>query len=650
MILSIIIPTYNEEEYLPVLLESIKKQNFDSYEIIVADANSTDKTVEIAEEYGCRIVEGGMPAVGRNNGAKVANGEYLLFLDSDLKLTDDYLRDLVYEFRMERLGIGITQMEPLSKKAEDIILHELANRFMITVENIKPHGAGCYGIIAKKYLHDQCNGFDETLNFGEDTDYIERLAKKERFKVLRKPKVGVSTRRLEEEGLNTLLRQYGKSTLNDFMGKRTDAEELNYSFGHKNNEINKNNNFNTVFKNFKKLDFNIKTPRKNSLNEININSRRIKKNIDRLKKQPLLLNEKNKSLKQKDKKLVFYTVCGEGMGHAIRSSVILDEIKDDYDIHIFSSHRAFSYLNEKFDNVHEIGGFNTVYENNKVSNKKTLYQAMKKNPKNLKNGYTNLYKLAYEMKPDVIVSDFEIYGSMVSKLLQIPLIGLDNIHMITQTKINYPPRHQRAMLKAKTIIKGYVIKPKIHILTSFFYPKIKPKKRAVLYPPVLRKSILELEPTKEDHILVYQTSDKSLELIEELKSIDENFIVYGFNRSKEDENLTFRQFNEVQFYDDIASAKSVIANGGFTLISEAIHLKKPIYSIPANGNFEQILNGFYVEKLGYGKYNETMNVNHIKSFLNNLETYQEKLDKIKKTDNKGIIKELKYRIEKYSGK
>lgn len=650
MILSIIIPTYNEEEYLPVLLESIKKQNFDSYEIIVADANSTDKTVEIAEEYGCRIVEGGMPAVGRNNGAKVANGEYLLFLDSDLKLTDDYLRDLVYEFRMERLGIGITQMEPLSKKAEDIILHELANRFMITVENIKPHGAGCYGIIAKKYLHDQCNGFDETLNFGEDTDYIERLAKKERFKVLRKPKVGVSTRRLEEEGLNTLLRQYGKSTLNDFMGKRTDAEELNYSFGHKNNEINKNNNFNTVFKNFKKLDFNIKTPRKNSLNEININSRRIKKNIDRLKKQPLLLNEKNKSLKQKDKKLVFYTVCGEGMGHAIRSSVILDEIKDDYDIHIFSSHRAFSYLNEKFDNVHEIGGFNTVYENNKVSNKKTLYQAMKKNPKNLKNGYTNLYKLAYEMKPDVIVSDFEIYGSMVSKLLQIPLIGLDNIHMITQTKIDYPPRHQRAMLKAKTIIKGYVIKPKIHILTSFFYPKIKPKKRAVLYPPVLRKSILELEPTKEDHILVYQTSDKSLELIEELKSIDENFIVYGFNRSKEDENLTFRQFNEVQFYDDIASAKSVIANGGFTLISEAIHLKKPIYSIPANGNFEQILNGFYVEKLGYGKYNETMNVNHIKSFLNNLETYQEKLDKIKKTDNKGIIKELKYRIEKYSGK
>ena len=75
MILSIIIPTYNEEEYLPVLLESIKKQNFNDYEVIVADANSTDRTREIAKEYGCLIVDGGLPAVGRNNGAKVAKGE-----------------------------------------------------------------------------------------------------------------------------------------------------------------------------------------------------------------------------------------------------------------------------------------------------------------------------------------------------------------------------------------------------------------------------------------------------------------------------------------------------------------------------------------------------------------------------------------------
>lgn len=232
MILSIIIPTYNEEEYLPVLLDSIKEQSFTDYEIIVADANSTDRTREIAESYGCIVVDGGLPGVGRNNGAKVAKGEYLLFLDSDLKLTDDYLRDVIYEFRMERAGIAITQMLPLSKKTEDKIFHDLANRFMVSVEKIKPHGAGCYGIIAKKSLHDECGGFDESLTFGEDTDYIERLAEKERFKVLRNAKIGVSTRRLEEEGIETLIKQYGKSTLNDFRGIRTEADDLDYGFDH----------------------------------------------------------------------------------------------------------------------------------------------------------------------------------------------------------------------------------------------------------------------------------------------------------------------------------------------------------------------------------------------------------------------------------
>ena len=111
MILSIIIPTYNEEEYLPVLLESIKQQDFSDYEIIVADADSKDNTIKIAEEYGCIAAEGGMPAVGRNNGAKVAKGDYLLRLDSDLKLTEDYLAKVIYEFKMERLGIAITRNE-----------------------------------------------------------------------------------------------------------------------------------------------------------------------------------------------------------------------------------------------------------------------------------------------------------------------------------------------------------------------------------------------------------------------------------------------------------------------------------------------------------------------------------------------------------
>lgn len=629
MILSIIIPTYNEEEYLPVLLESIKKQSFDDYEIIVADANSTDKTREIAESYGCIVVDGGLPAKGRNNGAKIAKGEYLLFLDSDLMLTDEYLRNVIYEFQMERLGIAITQMLPMSNKVEDKLFHDFANYFMISVEKIKPHGAGCYGIIARKELHDACGGFDEELNFGEDTDYIERLAKKERFKVLRNAKIGVSTRRLEEEGIETLIRQYGKSTVNDFLGKRTDAKELNYNFGHGHEKIT--------------------TTRLERLEKTTKRINEIKENYDDSIQKINAARTRFKIRKNRNKKVVFYCICGEGMGHAIRSSVIIDRIKEKYDIYIFSSDRAYKYLKSKFDNVYEIGGFNTVYINNKVNNLKTLANALKRNPTNIKVGYETLYRKARELRPDVIVTDFEIYATTVSKLLNIPLISLDNIHMITQTKISYPANKRIEMIKAKGVIKTYVVKPKVHILTSFFYPPVRAKKNAVIYPPVIREDILKLKPSEGDHVIVYQTSKESVKLVRKLKSLkNEKFIVYGFNVNKTDQNLTFKEFNEDEFYEDLASAKAVICNGGFTFISEAISLKKPIYSVPAIGNFEQTLNGYYVQRLGYGEYHEVMSAAKVKSFLEKIPIYKKNLAKVKKTNNDGIIKELIYRIEKYS--
>ncbi len=631
MILSIIIPTYNEEEYLPFLLDSIKEQNFDDYEVIIADADSQDKTREIAEEYGCIVVDGGTPAVGRNNGAKIAKGDYLLFLDSDLILTDDYLRDVVYEFQMERLGIAITQMKPLSEKSEDKLWHSLANWFMVGVEKIKPHGAGCYGIIVKKELHENCGGFDEELNFGEDSDYINRLGRVERFKVLRNAKIGVSTRRLEEEGIQTLIQQYGKSTFNDFMGKNTDAKDLNYNFEHSKDRLDKD-----------------------SLEEFAKESEGISKMFENYDKSAARINtaksyfKRSKAIKNRPKKKIFYCVCGEGMGHAIRSGVIIDRIKEKYDIYIFSHDRAYEYLNHKFDHVYKIGGFNTVYINNKVNNWKTLTSAFKRNPTNIKVGYQELYKKARALSPDVIVTDFEIYATIVSKLLQIPLISLDNIHMITQTQIDYPPNHHAEMLKAKGVIKGYVVNPKFHIMTSFFFPRVKPRKNAVIYPPVIREEIYKLKPTTGDHIIVYQTSKESIRLVERLKALDEKFIVYGFNKDEVDENLTYKKFNEDEFYDDLASAKAVVCNGGFTFITEAITLKKPIYSVPAIGNFEQTLNGFYVQKLGYGEYHEKMSVKKLKIFLKRLDTYQNKLNKVKVYNNDGIIRELKYRIEKYS--
>ncbi|MBM4240519.1 MAG: glycosyltransferase [Euryarchaeota archaeon] len=583
MKLSIIIPTYNEEQYLPKLLKSIKSQDFTDHEVIVADAGSKDGTREIAESYGCNVVEGGLPAVGRNNGVKISRGEYLLFLDSDVVLTDGYLESALEEFKDNDLGIAITQIIPLSDRKIDKILHNFANFFMKSVESIKPHGAGCYGILTKKSLHNKIDGFDETLDFGEDSDYIERIGKLGSFKVLRKPRLLVSTRRLEKEGIKDLAFKYTKSTLYDFLGKKISAEDLNYNFGH-----------------------------------------------------------------SQDKKRILYAVCGEGMGHAIRSSVIIKYLLEKNEVIIFASGRAHKYLSERYNNVYSIYGFNTVYKENSVNNTQTFLKAMRNLPRDLKDNLELLYKVAEEFKPNIIISDFEFYSNLLSKLMRIPLISIDNMHIITQCRIEVPEKYSRDRLKAVGVIRSFIIRPRRYLITTFFYPEVKNKDKAALFPPILREEILSLKPKIGDYVLVYQTSDSNKRLINLLKSVDEKFVVYGYKTENVEENLCFRKFNENQFFKDLKSCKAVITNGGFTLIGESLYLKKPVLSIPVRGQFEQILNALYLKKLGYGEFEEELTTENLEKFLEKLNIYRESLKSYKYQGNQEILEELDRSIENYS--
>jgi uncharacterized protein (TIGR00661 family) len=585
MKISIIIPTYNEEDYLPLLLKSIKGQDFKDYEIIVADANSEDRTRQIARNYGCKVVEGGIPSVGRNKGAEVAQGDYLLFLDSDSILTEGYLKYALDEFEEQDLGIAITQISPLSESLIDKLAHDFANFFMRKVESFKPHGAGCYGMLTRKDIHQQIEGFDEDLDFGEDTDYIERIAKIYSFRVLRKPRLLMSTRRLEAEGMRKVAYKYAKSTFYQFTGRKISAEELEYDFDYK------------------------------------------------------------------EKPRIIYSVCGEGMGHAIRTGEILNYLKSNYEVYIFASERAYQYLSERFENVYEIGGFNTVYEENAVHNTKTFIKGMKGLSKDLRKNLRMMYSVAKAVKPLLIISDFEFYSNIMAKILRLPLISLDNMHIITQTDIEVPKKYLKDRIAAEGVVRSFIMGPQTYLITSYYYPPIKNHEKTKIFPPVLRESIMELRPEEGWHILVYQTSDSNLGLLETLKELDEEFIVYGFHKDEVDLNLTFKTFNEDEFFQDLATARAVISNGGFTLISEALYLNKPVLSVPVGKQFEQILNAIYLERLGYGEFHEELTKEDIDNFLKKLDFYRENIFKNFTHDgNVGILEELDNIILEYGSK
>jgi len=231
--LSIIIPTLNEEEYLPELLRSIKRQKFEDCEIIVADADSTDGTKEIAQKFGTKVIKGGLPAQGRNRGAKTARGDLLLFLDADVILPENFLEKAISEFEKRKLDVASVQLDPqTSKKMIKFLFERFYNYPAKKLEKFLPYGA--MGCLIKKELHQKIGGFDEKIKLAEDHDYVRRAAKFGKFGMLKGVKIAISLRRFYKDGWLKVVLKYMAAELHyHFLGP-IKSDIFDYKFGHYN--------------------------------------------------------------------------------------------------------------------------------------------------------------------------------------------------------------------------------------------------------------------------------------------------------------------------------------------------------------------------------------------------------------------------------
>ena len=229
--ISIIIPTLNEEKYLPLLLKSLKVQTYKDFEVVIAEAGSIDKTREIAKKWGCRIIEGGGPAVGRNNGAKVAKGDILVFLDSDVVLPKEFLEETLREFKKRKLDIASCYAQVLSDKNIDAFMYSIANLYLGLSQFFKPKAAAHF-IMIKKKIHQKIKGFNKKIKVAEDFDYIKRATQIGRFRYLTSSKIPISVRRLDREGRMTMATKYALIGVyyDLFGGVKSDV--FKYRFGH----------------------------------------------------------------------------------------------------------------------------------------------------------------------------------------------------------------------------------------------------------------------------------------------------------------------------------------------------------------------------------------------------------------------------------
>ena len=230
MRISVIIPTLNEQEDLPVLLDSLSKQTLQDFEVIVADAGSTDDTVKLAKKHKARVVPGGMPGVGRNRGAEVAKGDFLFFFDADVSLPPDFLEKADKEMQDRFLDLATCEFHPDSQLKLDEIMFRFANISVKLNQDMNPRAAGFCIFIARR-LFERVGGFDETLKLAEDHDLVQRASKYRPLRVLESTHLNVSVRRLEKEGRFSLIQKYFKVEMHLLFKGNVKEDIVDYEFG-----------------------------------------------------------------------------------------------------------------------------------------------------------------------------------------------------------------------------------------------------------------------------------------------------------------------------------------------------------------------------------------------------------------------------------
>jgi uncharacterized protein (TIGR00661 family) len=317
---------------------------------------------------------------------------------------------------------------------------------------------------------------------------------------------------------------------------------------------------------------------------------------------------------------IIYGVSGEGSGHSSRAKEISSYLqKHGHTLKLVSYDRGYANLKDHFD-CFETEGLHIASEDNQVSVVKTFTDNLSRLPEGFKK-LNQLRELFKSFQPDCVVTDFEPMTAYLAKHYDLPLITIDNQHRMRYMEYEVSKELDKDRLVTETVIRAMVPRPDVSLVTTFYWGKVK-NNRTFLFPPILRREVADFDSAVGESILVYLTSgfDSLLDL---LKKFDqEKFVVYGYDKSLVDENIEFKPFSKTGFLKDLANSKAVIATAGFTLMSEAFYLAKPYLAMPMQGQFEQQLNGVWLEMMGFGLNAPVIDEDKIGHFLYRLQEYR----------------------------
>jgi uncharacterized protein (TIGR00661 family) len=295
---------------------------------------------------------------------------------------------------------------------------------------------------------------------------------------------------------------------------------------------------------------------------------------------------------------ILYGVHGSAHGHAIRALTVARHYPQ-HEIRFVSHGDAAGLLRREFP-VEECPNPVTPVRSHQVAVAPLIRQNLsvwRRKERILR----SVEALVDRFEPDVAITDYEFFVPLACRNLGVPCLSLDHQHIVTACPHRLPFLELPSYFATYWSIRNLFSQASHYLVTSFFRPPPYSSYTTTrIAPPLLRSVVLDHKPSDGDHVVAYQSTSTFDQFVPFLRSIKRPVKVYGFNMDHTDGNLHFKKRSEEGLQQDLASCCYVVCGGGHSLLSEALFHGKPAMSFPIKNAFEQYLNAFYLEKLGYG--------------------------------------------------
>ncbi|MEN9678052.1 MAG: hypothetical protein RIS76_3948 [Verrucomicrobiota bacterium] len=331
---------------------------------------------------------------------------------------------------------------------------------------------------------------------------------------------------------------------------------------------------------------------------------------------------------------IFFSLSGEGRGHASRVRAIVESLRHQHEISLFTSGDAFRFLAPLYRGtsvaVNRIAGLRFQYTpGGRLDSMGTAAEGVRY-LRRLPQLRRMVERHIQRERPDLAVVDFEPSLPRAARHLGVPFVSVDHQHFLTTYDLRSLP--WRLRLRAGMmglIVNGYFSGQKETVVSSFYSPPLRRGSRDVTQVGVmLRPELLTMPTENRGHLVAYWRRFANGPVLEALAATGREVRIYGVGAQPRRGNLIFREVDELRFLEDLASCDALVSTAGNQLVGEALHLGKPVLVLPEPRNFEQYINAHFLAQSGAGYWVEMERATpaHFTRFLARTDAFRSRID------------------------